>query len=61
MLPERGRLRASRALLDSIGFDRARADRLRKQYLAATSKLLRLGDVRILRATSWSTTAALRR
>ena len=45
--PRVQKLRASRALLDSIGFNRERADRLRKQYLAATSKLLRLGDVRI--------------
>ena len=41
------KLRASRALLDSIGFNRERADRLRKQYTAATSKLLRLRDVHI--------------
>ena len=45
--PRAQKLRAARALLDSIGFNRERADRLRKQYLAATSKLLRLGDVRI--------------
>ena len=39
------KLRASSALLDSIGFDRERADRLRKQYTAATSKLLQLRDL----------------
>jgi hypothetical protein len=39
------KLRASRALLDSIGFNRERADRLRRQYTAATSKLLQLRDV----------------
>ena len=45
--PRAQKLRASRALLDSIGFNRERADRLRKQYTAATSKLLRLRDVHI--------------
>ena len=45
--PRAQKLRASRALLDTIGFNHERADGLRKQYLAATSKLLRFRDFQI--------------
>jgi len=45
--PRAQKLRASRALLDSIGFNHKRADRLRKQYTEGISKLLRLRDVHI--------------
>ena len=45
--PRAQRLRASRSLLESIAFNRDRADRLRKQYLGAASKLLRLPDVHV--------------
>ena len=45
--PRAQRIRESRALLEEIGFDRVRADRLRKKYLDNARKLLRLADLRI--------------
>jgi hypothetical protein len=45
--PRSQRIRESGALLDDIGFDRVRADRLRKRYLDTARKLLRFDDVRI--------------
>ena len=45
--PRAQRVRESRALLEQIGFNRVRAERLRKLYLDAARKLLNLNDVRI--------------
>ena len=64
--PRAQRVRESRALLDQIGFNRVRAERLRKMYLDTARKLLNLNDVRIppgvirphTRCTPWVTYTA---
>ena len=64
--PRAQRVRESRALLDQIGFNRVRAERLRKLYLDTARKLLNLNDVRIppgvirphTRCTPWVTYTA---
>jgi hypothetical protein len=45
--PRAQRIREARRLLEEIGFDRVRAERLRKQYRDTARKLLKLDDVRI--------------